>query len=156
MVRRLDQVLGSYHGISFGDFMLLHYLNRAGRPPAPRLAERQGLTASGVTRTLLPLEKSAWSNASRIRAMPAWPMPPSPATGRELLLNATPAAEPRQRLAAQLSGRAIRQPDRCHDLIGGLPSVTLGSASAGASHVSSAPNQRAERCATSNGCCAAA
>ena len=29
LVRRLDQVLGGYHGISFGDFMLLHYLNRA-------------------------------------------------------------------------------------------------------------------------------
>jgi hypothetical protein len=27
LVRRLDQVLGGYHGISFNDFMLLHYLN---------------------------------------------------------------------------------------------------------------------------------
>src|SRR5476649_421296 len=59
LVRRLDQVLGGYHGISFGDFMLLHYLNRApgGRLRRVDLAERQGLTASGVTRTLLPLEK---------------------------------------------------------------------------------------------------
>jgi len=59
LVRRLDQVLGGYHGISFNDFMLLHYLNRA---PGARLrrvdlAERLALTASGVTRSLLPLEK---------------------------------------------------------------------------------------------------
>lgn len=59
MVRRLDAVLGGYHGISFSDFMLLHNLSSA---PGARLrrvdlADRQGLTASGVTRTLLPLEK---------------------------------------------------------------------------------------------------
>lgn len=59
LVRRLDTVLGGHHGISFSDFMLLHYLNRApgGRLRRVDLAERQGLTASGVTRTLLPLEK---------------------------------------------------------------------------------------------------
>jgi len=59
MVRRLDTVLGGHHGISFSDFMLLHYLSKApgGRLRRVDLAERQGLTASGVTRTLLPLEK---------------------------------------------------------------------------------------------------
>lgn len=59
IVRRLDAVLGSHHGISFGDFMLLHSLSKAlgGRLRRVDLAERQGLTASGVTRTLLPLEK---------------------------------------------------------------------------------------------------
>ena len=44
---------------SFSDFMVLNNLQRA---PGARLrrvdlAERMGLTASGVTRTLLPLEK---------------------------------------------------------------------------------------------------
>ena len=40
--------------------MLLHHLARApgGRLRRVDLAERQGLTASGVTRTLLPLEKT--------------------------------------------------------------------------------------------------
>jgi DNA-binding MarR family transcriptional regulator len=59
MLRRLDATLGGHHGISFSDFMLLLYLNRApgGRLRRVDLAERQGLTASGVTRTLLPLEK---------------------------------------------------------------------------------------------------
>ena len=59
VTRRLDNVLGSIHGLSFGDFMVLYHLQRA---PGMRLrridlAERLGLTASGVTRTLLPLEK---------------------------------------------------------------------------------------------------
>jgi DNA-binding MarR family transcriptional regulator len=60
VVRRLDAVLGGHHGLSFGDFMLLHHLSRApgGRLRRVDLAERQGLTASGVTRTLLPLEKT--------------------------------------------------------------------------------------------------
>jgi DNA-binding MarR family transcriptional regulator len=59
LVRRLDNTLGNLHGISFADFQLLYHLSRA---PGQRLrridlAERLALTASGVTRSLLPLEK---------------------------------------------------------------------------------------------------
>ncbi|MES2898783.1 MAG: MarR family winged helix-turn-helix transcriptional regulator [Pseudomonadota bacterium] len=59
LVRRLDNALGSHHGISFSDYQLLNHLARApaGRLRRVDLAERVGLTASGVTRTLLPLEK---------------------------------------------------------------------------------------------------
>ena len=59
LLRRFDNALGSQHGISFSDFQLLHHLARApgGRLRRVDLAERVGLTASGVTRTLLPLEK---------------------------------------------------------------------------------------------------
>ncbi|MFC0252629.1 MarR family winged helix-turn-helix transcriptional regulator [Massilia consociata] len=57
--RRLDSSLGSLHGISFGDFQLLLNLQRApgGRLRRVDLADKLGLTASGVTRSLLPLEK---------------------------------------------------------------------------------------------------
>jgi len=59
LTRRLDNGLSSVHGLSFGDFMVLYHLQRA---PGSRLrridlADRLGLTPSGVTRTLLPLEK---------------------------------------------------------------------------------------------------
>jgi len=59
LTRRLDNALSNLHGLSFSDFMVLYHLQRA---PGTRLrridlAERLGLTASGVTRTLLPLEK---------------------------------------------------------------------------------------------------
>jgi DNA-binding MarR family transcriptional regulator len=59
LIRKFDSALGSHHGISFGDFQVLDHLSRApgGRLRRVDLAERLGLTASGVTRTLLPLEK---------------------------------------------------------------------------------------------------
>ncbi|MFP5393644.1 MAG: MarR family winged helix-turn-helix transcriptional regulator [Gammaproteobacteria bacterium] len=59
LIRRFDSGLGSHHGISYGDFQLLNHLARApgGRLRRVDLAERLGLTASGVTRSLLPLEK---------------------------------------------------------------------------------------------------
>jgi len=59
MTRRLDNVLSSLHGLSFSDFMILYYLERAPGAKMRRvdLAERLVLTASGVTRSLLPLEK---------------------------------------------------------------------------------------------------
>lgn len=62
IIRRLDTVLGGHHGLSFSDFMLLQSLANApgGRLRRVDLAERLGLTASGVTRTLLPLEKTGW------------------------------------------------------------------------------------------------
>jgi DNA-binding MarR family transcriptional regulator len=59
MTRRLDSILSGLHGLSFADFMILHYLERAPGAKLRRvdLAERLGLTASGVTRSLIPLEK---------------------------------------------------------------------------------------------------
>ncbi len=59
LTRRLDNALGNLHGLGFSDFMVLYHLQRASATRLRRidLAERLGLTASGVTRTLLPLEK---------------------------------------------------------------------------------------------------
>ena len=59
LTRRLDNALSSLHGLSFGDFMILYHLGRAPGTKLRRidLAERLGVTASGVTRSLLPLEK---------------------------------------------------------------------------------------------------
>jgi DNA-binding MarR family transcriptional regulator len=91
LIRRFDSALGSHHGISFGDFQLLHHLSRApgGRLRRVDLAERLGLTASGVTRTLLPLEKiglvtrQADPRDARVGFAAVTP------TGQELLENAT-------------------------------------------------------------------
>jgi DNA-binding MarR family transcriptional regulator len=59
LARRFDGRLGSWHGISFADFILLLQLSRA---PGSRLrrvdlATELGLTGSAVTRALIPLEK---------------------------------------------------------------------------------------------------
>ena len=49
----------SAHGLSFADFMIMHYLDSAPEEKLRRvdLAEKLGLTASGITRLILPLEK---------------------------------------------------------------------------------------------------
>jgi DNA-binding MarR family transcriptional regulator len=55
--RRFDRL--NMHGIGFSDFMILYLLQQAPGERMRRidLAEKVGLTASGVTRLLLPLEK---------------------------------------------------------------------------------------------------
>lgn len=59
LVRRFDGRLGTLHGVGFGDFMLLFALSQApgGRLRRIDLAGELGLTASAVTRMLIPLEK---------------------------------------------------------------------------------------------------
>src|SRR5579863_2723838 len=49
----------SLHGLGLTDFMILHLLREAQGEKMRRidLAEKVGLTASGVTRLLLPMEK---------------------------------------------------------------------------------------------------
>lgn len=57
--RRFDGRLGSLHGISFADFAILLQLRRAPQMRLRRvdLADQLGLTASAVTRALVPMEK---------------------------------------------------------------------------------------------------
>jgi DNA-binding MarR family transcriptional regulator len=59
LVRRFDGRLGTFHGLSFGDFILLLNLSRAtgGKLRRVDLASQLGLTASAVTRALIPLER---------------------------------------------------------------------------------------------------
>ncbi|MFH9090722.1 MarR family winged helix-turn-helix transcriptional regulator [Streptomyces sp. NPDC017673] len=59
LVRRFDARLGGLHGVSLADFTLLLRLGQApgGRMRRVDLAEALGLTASGVTRGLAPLER---------------------------------------------------------------------------------------------------
>lgn len=58
IARRFDNRL-SFHGLGFSDFQILYYLSLAPGEKMRRidLAEKIGLTASGVTRLLLPMEK---------------------------------------------------------------------------------------------------
>jgi DNA-binding MarR family transcriptional regulator len=59
LMRRFDGRFATLHGISFGDFALLLHLHRApgGKLRRVDLAEEVGLTASAVTRSLIPLER---------------------------------------------------------------------------------------------------
>jgi DNA-binding MarR family transcriptional regulator len=55
--RKFDRL--AFHGIGFNDFLILHLLQQAPGEQLRRneLAEKIGLTASGITRLLLPMEK---------------------------------------------------------------------------------------------------
>ncbi|MFJ3641129.1 MarR family winged helix-turn-helix transcriptional regulator [Streptomyces sp. NPDC090108] len=59
LARRFDARLSGLHGVSLADFTLLLRLGQApgGRMRRVDLAEAVGLTASGVTRALAPLER---------------------------------------------------------------------------------------------------
>jgi DNA-binding MarR family transcriptional regulator len=56
--RRFDSL--SLHGIGFNDFLILYLLQQAPGEKLRRidLADKIGLTASGITRMLLPMEKT--------------------------------------------------------------------------------------------------
>ncbi|MGB0649909.1 MAG: MarR family winged helix-turn-helix transcriptional regulator [Rhodothermales bacterium] len=58
VVKRLDANL-SIHGVSFSEYQVLHHLacSAAGALPRVELARLVGLTPSGVTRMLAPMEK---------------------------------------------------------------------------------------------------
>jgi DNA-binding MarR family transcriptional regulator len=120
MVRRLDAALGGYFGIGFGDFMLLSHLSKApgGRLRRVDLAERQGLTASGVTRTLLPLEKIGLVGREPDPRDARVGYAVITATGQELLDNATVTAR-------QVSAELLRNstPDQLEALAAVLGSV---------------------------------
>ena len=49
----------SAHGISLTEYLLMHYLDNSPRKAVPRieLAEHIGMSASGVTRLIAPMEK---------------------------------------------------------------------------------------------------
>ena len=59
LVKRFDARLSGLHGVSFADLMVLLQLGRAqgGRMRRVDLARALGLSASGVTRGLVPLER---------------------------------------------------------------------------------------------------
>jgi len=57
--KRLDNSLGAIHGISFTEYLILSNINNSHNETIRRidLATSIGLTASGITRSLNPLEK---------------------------------------------------------------------------------------------------
>ncbi|KIO77345.1 MarR family transcriptional regulator [Pedobacter lusitanus] len=57
IARRFDRL--NIHGIGFNDFMILYLLQQAAGEKMRRvdLADKIGITASGITRMLLPMEK---------------------------------------------------------------------------------------------------
>ena len=59
LIKKIDSQLG-FHGISFSEYMIMYHLEKAPNNMLRRidLAENVGLSASGVTRLLAPMEKN--------------------------------------------------------------------------------------------------
>ncbi|UQN09497.1 MarR family winged helix-turn-helix transcriptional regulator [Deinococcus sp. QL22] len=59
LTRHIDHRLSALHGLSLNDFTVLYFVAQVpqGKVRRSDLATQLGLTASGVTRLLLPLEK---------------------------------------------------------------------------------------------------
>jgi len=91
LIRRFDSMLGTYHGVSFADFQILNHLQLApeGKLRRVDLAERVGLSASGVTRALLPLEKIGLVARESDPRDARVGLALITETGRELAINAT-------------------------------------------------------------------
>ena len=89
---RLDEELGTRHGLAWDEFVLLEAVEEAGGALATRsLAGRLGLRPSALVLRLLPLEKTGWleratsgegARSVRLRA-----------PGRRLLVEARETAE---------------------------------------------------------------
>lgn len=59
MTLKLDEDLGAFHGLNYGDFTLLHLLvqSKDGRMAMADLAHMLGLSMSGLIRKMITLEK---------------------------------------------------------------------------------------------------
>lgn len=107
VAKRFDAL--NVHGLSFSDFMILYVLSTAEEQRMRRidLAAQIGLTASGVTRLLNPLEKIGWvgreSNARDARVSYV----AITEAGRQVLADAMVTA---QRVTAELLSTQKQKP----------------------------------------------
>lgn len=115
LLRKMDNRLSALHGLSFNDFTILHTADQApqGKIRRSDLAAHLGLTASAVTRMLIPLEKIGL--VSRL---------PDPRDARVSYVVVTPTGQDLLRNARQ-SARENSQ-----ELVGQVPPAELEALSA--------------------------
>jgi DNA-binding MarR family transcriptional regulator len=95
IVREVDAELGSHHGLSLGDFALLLELREAPdhRMRRVELADRLGITPSGVARQLAPLERMGVVGREPHERDARLALVVLTATGRRVVDEALPTAE---------------------------------------------------------------
>jgi DNA-binding MarR family transcriptional regulator len=95
LTKRLDSVLAHRHGVSYADFQVLLHLDAApgARMRRVDLADAVGLTASGVTRGLGPLERIGLVEREKDPRDARIVYAALTATGRERLAEMTASAE---------------------------------------------------------------
>ena len=112
MSRGVEAGLGHVSGLGFTDLMIMRRLAEAEVPPRRvDLAERMGMTASGVTRALVPLEKVGLVDRARDQRDARASRASLTDVGQERLGDATLAAteQARRLLTARLDEAEIAE-----------------------------------------------
>ncbi|MBT8102576.1 MAG: MarR family transcriptional regulator [Gammaproteobacteria bacterium] len=120
--RRLDAALGSIRGISFAEYRLLQALGDAPNAQSSRvdLARVVGLTPSGVTRALRPMEKLgivATVKSKRDARLAIAGLTPA---GRELLSDAAGVVDDAMKSTLK---RSPKTREKLHELINWLDDI---------------------------------
>ena len=91
----LDEELGTFHGLSYADFLLLRHLIRAQdqRVPMAQLATGLGLRLSALLRQILPLEKTGWVERDGQAGQPGQRHVQLRPAARQVVTNATETAQ---------------------------------------------------------------
>ena len=120
--RRLDASLGSIRGISLAEYRLLRALGDAPNAQASRvdLAQAVGLTPSGVTRALRPMEKLCIVSTVKSKRDARLAIAALTPAGRELLRDASGVVDDAMTALLKRSPRALSQLD---ELIGLLDDI---------------------------------
>jgi DNA-binding MarR family transcriptional regulator len=124
--RKLDDELGTWHGLSYEDFVLLSALERAegGRLTAAGLASPLGIQPSSVLRIVLALEKTGLVQREPDAAGRRWVVLRKP--GRQLLGEAAENAEAICRKAlASLAPEAMGVASSCLAALAGSAALEL-------------------------------
>lgn len=117
--RRLDNSLGSIRGISLAEYRLLRALGDAPNAQASRvdLAQAIGLTPSGVTRALRPMEKLGIVSTVKSKRDARLAIAALTPAGRELLSDASGVVDDAMKAILKRSTKALAQMDELIDAL---------------------------------------
>lgn len=109
--RKLDGALGAIRGISLAEYRLLRALGEAPNARASRvaLAETVGLTPSGITRALRPMEKTGIVSTVKSKRDARLAIAALTPAGRELLSDATAVVDDTARAVFARTPEAVSQ-----------------------------------------------
>jgi len=114
--KRLDSSLGAIRGISFAEYRLLRALSDAPSSWASRvdLAHTVGLTPSGVTRALRPLEKLGYVATAKSKRDARLALASLTPPGRDLVNDASGVVDDMMKTILE---RARKNPSQVDDII---------------------------------------
>lgn len=117
--RRLDNTLGAIRGVSLAEYRLLRALGDAPNAQASRvdLAHSVGLTPSGVTRALRPMEKLGIVSTVKSKRDARLAIAALTPAGRELLSDASGVVDDAMNAILKRSPKTVTQLDVLIDLL---------------------------------------